>query len=81
MIENPNIYEEGQRVIISADVNGPYKKPNRLGKDLFMFQIDNDGKLLPMGEDGTLYQAAAYCSKTSTDKMNGAGCTSKMLLK
>lgn len=77
MIENvtaPTLY-------ISIDVNGFYKKPNRLGQDLFMFQIDANGKLLPMGAQGTTYYSAtdAFCSFTSTSNMNGAGCTVKAL--
>ena len=63
------------------DVNGYIKGPNRLGKDLFMFQIDKDGKLLPMGAKGTNYYSYSdeYCSNTGTGGMNGAGCTVKAL--
>ena len=68
-------------VYISVDVNGMNKKPNRLGQDLFMFQLDDKGKLLPMGAEGTYYYSEmdAYCSRTSTGNMNGAGCTVKAL--
>lgn len=68
-------------VFISIDVNGFYKNPNRLGHDFFMFQIDEDGSLLPMGKEGTNYYSETdeYCSETSTDSMNGAGCTYKAL--
>jgi type II secretory pathway pseudopilin PulG len=66
---------------ISVDVNGYAKKPNRLGKDLFMFQLMNNGELLPMGAKGTYYYSATdkYCSNIATDQMNGAGCTAKVL--
>ena len=64
---------------ISVDVNGYNKNPNRFGHDLFMFQIDDKGKLLPMGLSGTTYYDDEYCSATSTNKMNGAGCTHKAL--
>ena len=65
---------------ISVDVNGYLKNPNRLGQDLFMFQIDRNGKLLPMGVDGTYYsEEETYCNPTSTSNMNGAGCTYKAL--
>ena len=66
---------------ISVDVNGFHKNPNRLGQDLFMFQIDEKGKLLPMGAEGTTYYSETdeYCSPASTDPMNGAGCTYKAL--
>ena len=68
-------------VYISIDVNGYSKRPNRLGQDLFMFQLDNQGKLISMGAEGTTYYSSndAYCSKTSTSDMNGAGCTYKAL--
>lgn len=64
---------------ISVDVNGYNKNPNRFGHDLFMFQIDDKGKLLPMGLSGTTYDDDEYCSATSTNNMNGAGCTHKAL--
>lgn len=69
------------RTYISVDVNGYNKGPNRLGQDLFMFQIDNKGKLLPMGAEGTTYYSETdeYCSKTSNNINNGAGCTYKAL--
>ena len=54
-------------LFISIDVNGFNKRPNRLGQDLFMFQISNKGKLLPMGAEGTTYQNETYCSNTSTN--------------
>ena len=79
MVENPSLGAGKNRVIISVDVNGPFKKPNRLGKDLFMFHLLDNGKLLPMGHKDTLYPYDKYCSKTSSDKMNGAGCTVKVL--
>ena len=69
------------KLYISVDVNGYKKRPNRLGQDLFMFQINKDGKLIPMGAEGTTFYSEndAYCSKTSRDKDNGAGCTYKAL--
>jgi prepilin-type N-terminal cleavage/methylation domain-containing protein len=68
---------------ISVDVNGYAKKPNRLGKDLFMFQLMENGELLPMGAKGTYFYRAtdAYCSNTSTSYTNGAACTYKALQK
>ncbi len=69
------------QLFISVDVNGYGKLPNRLGQDLFMFEIDEKGALRPMGSAGTYYydEADEYCSKTSSDPMNGAGCTYKAL--
>ena len=71
LLENSAI---NNQVFMSIDVNGYNKKPNRLGHDLFMFQINNNGKLLPMGLEGTDYLT---CSKDSTSDLNGAGCTAK----
>ena len=74
LIEN-NVYY----AFISVDINGFGKKPNQLGKDLFMFQLDDKGELLPMGAVGTRYSVNNYCSDTSSNNMNGAGCTVKVL--
>lgn len=64
-------------------INGYNKSPNRLGQDLFMFQIDNNGQLLPMGAENTDYYSPTdkYCSKTSSLSANGLGCTAKALYK
>ena len=68
-------------LLISVDINGFHKNPNKLGQDLFMFQIDEKGTLLPMGVEGTQYYSKTkeYCSPTSTSNMNGAGCTYRAL--
>ena len=76
LIENSG---SATRVYISVDVNGYNKKPNRLGQDLFMFQINNDGHLLPMGAEGTDRYGETYCSTASNSTMNGASCTAKAL--
>ena len=80
LIENPGTT---QHIYISVDVNGYNKRPNRLGHDLFMFQINNDGHLLPMGAEGTDYYSKTdnYCSATTISNMNGAGCTAKAIYK
>lgn len=77
LIENRGSETREAPLYISVDVNGYNKNPNRLGQDLFMFQIDQKGKLMPMGVEGTDYysQDDEYCSSTSTSDMNGAGCT------
>lgn len=65
---------------ITVDVNGFIKNPNRWGHDLFTFQLMNDGRLLPMGAEGTIYSdEATYCSYTSSNIYNGVGCTYKAL--
>lgn len=74
MLENNN-----KEIFISVDVNGYAKKPNQLGKDLFMFQVMDNGTLKPMGMTGTKYPSSSYCSNSSTSTMNGAGCTVKFI--
>ena len=64
-------------IFISVDVNG-FRSPNRLGQDLFMFDLGTDGILRPMGQEGTHYtNMNTDCSPTSTSDMNGAACTYK----
>ena len=70
-------FDDGQ--FISVDINGFGRKPNQLGKDLFMFQLDDKGELLPMGAKNTVYSVDTFCSGTSSSDMNGAGCTVKLL--
>lgn len=68
-------------MFLTVDVNGLKKKPNAWGHDLFTFQIMNDsGKLMPMGAEGTVYSDVnRYCSKTSTERLNGIACTHKAI--
>lgn len=77
LLENRISNNRENVLYISVDVNGYNKNPNRLGQDLFMFQIDKKGKLLPMGVEGTTYYSSTdeYCSASSTSNINGAGCT------
>ena len=67
-------------LIISVDVNGYNKRPNKLGHDLFMFMIDEKGTLLPLGVKGSIYNnPETFCSPTSKNYLNGAACTYKAL--
>ena len=77
LMENRVLNGRENVLYISVDVNGYNKNPNRLGQDLFMFQVDKKGKLLPMGADGTTYYSTTdeYCSAISSTNINGAGCT------
>ncbi len=82
MLENQGNSPNVAYIFISVDVNGFNKKPNRLGQDLFMFELtkSSDGKLVPMGVSNSYYKdESAYCSLTSQNKMNGASCTYKAL--
>lgn len=81
LIENLGTDRNSDYLFISVDVNGYNKRPNKLGIDLFMFQINNEGTLLPMGAKGSHFYTAndAYCSMTLIHSMNGAGCAYKAL--
>lgn len=90
-----NLFDDGQVIIsdgmfimienitglllITVDINGYQKKPNRWGHDLFTFQVMDNGKLLPMGAKNTRYTENDYCSKTATNNYNGIECTYKAL--
>ncbi len=82
LIEDP-MTNSTSSLYISVDVNGFNKRPNRLGQDLFMFQLHkSNGKLLPMGAVDTDYydKNNKYCTTTRNGEfMNGAGCTAKAL--
>lgn len=67
---------EGTRLYISVDINGYNKKPNRSGYDLFMFQINDKGKLIPMGASGSDF---LNCGSKDLGGGNGLGCTTKAL--
>ena len=62
--------------LVSVDVNGFKKRPNKMGYDLFMFQITKDGKILPMGAEGTYlgFDPKDYCDINSTESKNGFTC-------
>ena len=78
LINNPGAAD--QHIYISVDINGYNKSPNRLGQDLFMFQIIDNGQLLPMGAKNTyITNENTYCSDSSSNNMNGAVCTYKAL--
>ncbi len=63
---------------IVLDTNGPHKKPNALGHDLFYFGFTNKGKLIPLGKEYYHWEMngnSNFCSKDSTHAQNGASCT------
>lgn len=62
-------------IYVSLDINGYVEKPNMWGYDLFTFQLMRDGTVRPMGASGTDYtDKNTYCSKTSTNNLNGIAC-------
>lgn len=71
-----NAQNNSQLSFISVDINGYYKNPNKLGHDIFTFQLMEDGRILPMGDSETVYGTKdAWCSSNSTEEYNGIGCT------
>lgn len=71
-------FEQGEQsrtlgyYMIGIDINGYKNKPNRLGHDLFVFKIGENGELqYPQGFN--------ECNKTSTSGTNGYGCTKKAI--
>ena len=77
LFENPG---GGSAVYVSIDVDGYKKLPNKWGEDVFTFQLMNDGKLLPMGAEGTSFRnTATYCSKTSSNVYNGIACANRAI--
>lgn len=62
-------------IFIAVDINGWRAKPNKYGYDFFVFKLEKNGKITPMGSDDSLYPASIYCSKNSTNVSNGYGCT------
>ena len=74
-IENYN----ARNLMLSVDINGVQKRPNRWGHDLFTFSIDNEtGKLIPNGVKGAICgdtRREELCSLTTSDKNNGITCS------
>ena len=64
------------RVWIFVDINGISRRPNRLGYDLFTFQLTDEG-LKAMGDNGTEYIGDNYCSFSTTGSFNGITCANK----
>lgn len=73
-----NFDPQYKALYITVDVNGLKKGPNRWGKDLLTFQLMHDGKLLPMGVEGTDFTGESYCSGNSTSSLNGIACAAKV---
>lgn len=66
------------KLLITIDVNGPDKKPNVFGKDVFMFEIVGS-TVYPEGATNTAYPSSSYCDKSSSESHQGLGCTSLII--
>ncbi len=76
MLENPANNPNG--LLISVDTNGKNKLPNRLGYDIFTFELTKNG-LLPYGADGTTKKLFGdnpenFCNKNGNGQYNGITC-------
>ena len=75
MFENPSSSNPSDyRAWVFVDINGINGKPNRLGYDLFVFQLTDNG-LKAMGDEGTEYVGDNYCSLLGKENLNGFSCT------
>lgn len=77
LINKPKFTDDN--LFITVDVNGGNVKPNRLGYDVFVFQIKNS-KIRAMGNKTTAYpleKYSFYCydRSTSEDELLGINCT------
>lgn len=73
-VENPENHPYGLLVLI--DINGKNKRPNRLGYDLFAFEVV-EGDVLPLGAPGTTEKwsktPSSFCDNGSSAD-NGMTC-------
>jgi prepilin-type N-terminal cleavage/methylation domain-containing protein len=66
------LFEDSVNLFITVDINGVKNKPNRLGYDVFSWELNNHEKLVPMGATGTYFQGFPCDVGTL-----GLGCTKK----
>ena len=76
----------GSNIHFYVDTNGPYRKPNRLGFDIFAFGVMDDQDIIKPYKQSHLYteeelenqpfpaSAGLPCSVHSKQKYNGYGC-------
>ena len=72
----PSEFIFGKQLVV-IDINGWAKRPNKLGHDMFMFQINRDGKVIAGGDSASVYPKEQYCVKnnSASSATNGYGCT------
>lgn len=79
MLQNSNMTVPGSNwpLLVSVDVNGYNKNPNKWGHDMFTFQLTK-GKLIPMGAHDSFYpfdKYPNYCNSKRGEIRNGLSCT------
>lgn len=62
------------QINISVDTNGPAKKPNRAGYDIFVFWVDDRDAIQPYGGPNTPMSSYTLCSQSGTETFDGLGC-------
>lgn len=71
---------------IFIDVNGE-KEPNRIGHDIFLYGLSNDGKMIPAGTDDynknvfneQITNFSTACSSTSDEAFNALSCAARIM--
>ena len=68
---------------VLIDVNGS-KKPNKYGRDLFVFHVEEKGQLIPMGStlvagSSNDYTTTCHLSCNSCSPIYGVGCAAKIM--
>lgn len=76
--ENPPNHPDN-KCYMFIDINGAKGKPNRLGYDVFTFQLlDGKEEIVPMGEPRSAYpNLTKECNYNSNSMANGIACTVK----
>lgn len=64
----------GSLIWVTVDLNGFGNPPDRMGYDVFTFQLINEN-LKTMGDTGTYYSnSEVYCNLKSSNPLNGIAC-------
>lgn len=76
-----SIWEYWNKPYITVDINGPQKKTNTIGMDVFMFYIDKNGFLRPHGYGMQISSILNNCPDNPSDFGTGGHyCTARILL-
>ena len=82
-VEQPTLRLSKPVALVVIDVTGN-KKPNILGRDVFLYILNNDGYLFPYGGDAynrytdKNYDITKHCNPKSSDSNNGVACAARL---
>ena len=62
-------------IVFIVDLNGE-KKPNRLGRDIFIFGVGKDDQIMPAGIGK---KSSTGCSKSSNSSSSGSNCAYRVI--